>query len=228
MSTQFTSADCLARVRRYLPNPTNTDFPADADVYAMLTEAENEVKRDLLGPCPWMVLQPPTLMSTTDGGLTWTFGTDSDGNAIVPFGASAIYRRKEDVPDFPMERSVDYLDETVRIRMPSNRADPISFPDGAPYFYGNIPTILINASAQPTLQPLDARILMIWKASANALIALGADEGDYERRYDQLILKFVSSFQLAAQNAGAMLASRSTLPTRMRRLFTPYSSGRGW
>ena len=226
--TQFTTADLITRIRRVLPQPGNLDFPSTNDLYAFLMEAENETKRDLLGPCPWLVLQAPTLMTTADSGLTWTFGSDADGNAIAPFGEYALYRRLTDIPDFPLERGVDYQDELIRIRMPAGRADPISYPDGAPYFYGNIPTLFIDATHDPTLPPIDARILLVWKAAANALIALGADEGDAEKRYSQLLLKYVWSFQLASQNAGALLASRGTLPTRYRRLFSSYSTGRGW
>lgn len=227
MTTQFTTADCVARVRRVLPNPGNNDFPLTADIYAFLSEAENEAKRDVLQACPWLTLQAPTLMVTADAGLTWQYGLDADGNAIAPLGGCAIYRRKEDVPDFPLERGVEYLDENIQIRMPSNRADPITYPDGAPYYYGNVPTILIDGTHNPTLMPLDARILIIWKATENALLALGADATSAASKYQQILNKVIASEQLASQNSGALMAGRSTLPTRYRRLFSPLIAGRG-
>ena len=228
MTTQFTTSDCVARIRRYLPNPQNLDFPANTDIFAFLQEAENETKRRLLQACPWLVLQAPTLMVTADGGLTWQYGLDADGNAIAPLGGCAIYRRKEDVPDFPLERGVDYLDENIQLRMPSNRPDPISFPDGAPYYYGNVPTVFIDATHNPTLMPIDARILIVWKATENALIALGADESKAMTKFEENMAGMIASEQLASQNSGALMAGRSTLPTRYRRLFSPYTTSRGW
>lgn len=226
--TTYDTNDCIARIRRYLPQPGNLDFPTNDDLYAMMYEAENEVKRDILQCCPWLMLQAPVLMTTSDSGLTWTFGTDANTNAITPYGAYAIYRRKEDVPDFPMERGVEYIDENVRIRMPANRPDAISYPDGAPYYYGAVPTVAIDGSTAPSLVPADARILTVWKTVANVLIALGSDESDAEKRYQELLNKTIASEQLASQNSGALLASRSATPPRYRRLLSPMSWGRGW
>ena len=226
--TQWISTDLLTRVRRKLPNPQNTDFPSNTDVYAEMQEATLEFARDVLQPCPFLTMQAPTLMTSADSGLTWQYGTDADGNPISPLGACAIYRRKEDVPDFPMERGVDYLDETIQIRMPANRADPISYPDGAPYFYGNVPQVYVDSSHNPAAQPVDVRMAIVWRTVANLLIDLNADETKAERRYAELLQKIVWSEQLASQNAGALLSSRSTLPSRFRRMLSPYYWGRGW
>lgn len=226
--TQWISTDLLARVRRYLPNPGNLDFPKDTDLYAMMQEATQEFARDVLQCCPWLGMQAPALMTTADVGLTWQYGNDADGNAIAPLGACAIYRRKEDVPDFPMERGVDYIDETIQIRMPVNRADPISFPDGAPYYYGNVPAVYVDATHNPSVNPVDTRIAIVWRTTANALLALGADESKAEQRYAGIVQKVIASEQLASQNSGALLSSRSTLPSRYRRMLSPYYWGRGW
>ena len=223
--TQWTSTDLLARVRRYLPNPQNTDFPSNTDIYAMMQEATQEFARDILSPCPYLGMQAPALMTTADSGLTWQYGLDADGNPIAPLGAVSIYRRKEDVPDFPMELGVDYLDETIQIRMPANRADPISYPDGAPYYYGNVPQVYVDATHNPNINPVDIRIAIVWKTTQNALLALGADETKAANKYAEHVQKIVWSEQLAYQSRGALIATRSAMPARYRRMLSPYSWG---
>jgi hypothetical protein len=225
MPTQFTTADLVSRVRRYLPNPQNTDFPSTTDVYAVMQEATQEFARDLLQPCPWLGMQAPALMTTSDGGLTWQYGTDADGNPISPLGATSIYRRREDVQDFPLACGTDYYDEGTQIRMPANRADPISYPDGAPYFYGNTPQVYVDGTHNPNVNPVDIRIAIVWKTTENLLIALGADETKAAGKYAQLLYKIVCSEQLAQQSRGDLLASRSTAPRRFQRMLSPYSWG---
>lgn len=224
--TLWTTADCLTRVRRYLRQPTTSDFPVDADIYAALAEAENEVKRRILPVCPWLILQAPTAMSSSDSGLTWTFGNDSDGNAISPLGAYAIYRQRSDIPDFPLQRGVDYQDEGIRIRMPNNRASSIQWPDAStPWFYGNLPTVTIGSSNEPTLVPVDRRELLVWGACARVGIMLDRDVSEFERKYAEGIQDWITSAQTASANPGALLAQRAVVPPRFKVWQSPYQPG---
>jgi hypothetical protein len=225
--TLWTSTDLLARFRRYFHTASTPDFPGDTDVYAFLSEGENDAKRRVLMCCPWLMLQAPTLMTTSDGGLTFTFGNDSDGNPIQPFGAYALYRQTTDVPDFSLSKGIDYIDEGNRIRMPNANAAAVQWPGGAPYYYGNVPTVQINGggSAEPTLYPPDRRIATVWYACMMAAVATGQDIDRYEAMYETVIADWIAGAQLATQNAGALLSSRSTMPPRFRVWNSPYSYG---
>ena len=60
-------------------------------------------------------------MTTTDGGHTFTYGLDSDGNPIFPMGKTRIFTTLTAVPNCPWNPGYDYLDEGNRIEIPNNR-----------------------------------------------------------------------------------------------------------
>lgn len=224
----WTSAALLARVRRYLRQPSTSDFPGDTDIYAALSETDNQVRRRVLMACPWLMLSAPTLMTTADSGLTFTFGLDSDGSPIQPMGGYALFRQTTDVPDFPLEKGVDYLDEGNRIRMPAGRASQINWPGGAPYFYGNLPSVQISSLVEPTLEPVDRRVLLVWGACASVGLMLpNLDITPFEERLETGIQEWVASAQLATANPGALAAQRAVMPNRYRLWRSPYAMGPG-
>lgn len=55
----YDAADCLARLRREIGQPSTSDFPTDTDCYAWLGEAQIEVFAQLAVYAPQAVRQPP-------------------------------------------------------------------------------------------------------------------------------------------------------------------------
>ncbi len=167
-------------------------------------------------------------MTTADSGLTFTFGSDANGNLIEPFGDLQLFRQLQDVPDFPLEMGVDYLWEGPRIRMPNNLATGAQFfPNGAPYFYGIVPTVAINGTTAPTLVPADKRTLLCGYACARYARAGGAfDPRPYEEtgldgdQWPRGLSSWIMQLQLQVANAGVLAATRSTpaLSARLRRI----------
>ena len=169
---QFDAADCLARVRRLVREPSNAQWPGDADFYAWLTEAENECKTRIASFAPKALVGAPTLMQTADGGKTFTFGLDGDGVPIFPLGGIEVYATLESIPDYPLQEYDEYLIEGDRIRMPGNTTR--AFPDGAPYARYVTPTWKIDgAPTNPTLEPVAARELVVLGAGRRYAVAQG-------------------------------------------------------
>ena len=223
----FDYNDMLARAQRDTRTSGSADFPAATDWQAWFTDGENFIKGIVAYYCPRAEISAPTLMTTSDGGITFTFGSDSAGNAIEPFGNVTLYRRTGDIPDFPMELGVDYLDEGTKIRMPTNVAMAASFPDGAPYFQGIVPTVAIDGSTAPTLIPADKRVITVAYACARYAKAGGAfDPSPYEEQglngeqWPRGLSSWILQLQHKYARAGVLASTRSTpvLSPRLRRI----------
>lgn len=157
MST-YDNADLLLRFNALAARPSSDEY-TDADKYALLATGQMKVIQEIAVRYPDCLYQAPTAMSTSDGGATYTFGTDSNGYAVMPYGHVGIYSSLSNVPDNPWVAGVDYLDEGTLIRLPNNRTY-----SGTLYWRG-IPTPSdISASIQPAIRPAPARVLIVYKA----------------------------------------------------------------
>jgi hypothetical protein len=111
------------------------------------------------GIVPRVLYGPPIPLVTTDGGYTWSFGTDGDGYALFPSGKAQIYSALDAIPSYPLVPGVDYLDQGTSIRMPNNTAW-----NGQLYWYGITPPPELNATNNSVIQPPTARILIVIEA----------------------------------------------------------------
>lgn len=152
------SADLLLRFNRLSGRPS-ADAVTPATKYAYLADAQTSVLTKIAGIVPRVLYGAPTAMTSADGGIVWTFGTDGDGYALFPVGKVRIYRDLASVPSGPLTAGIDYLDEGTQIRMPNNA--PWS---GTLYFQGMAAPQLMSQTVQPVLQPPPARILIVIEA----------------------------------------------------------------
>lgn len=209
-STQFDTADLVARFRRLTRESTSAEFPQAADIYAFLTEGENRVKADIAARFPALLLCNPTALATTDS-ISYTFGTDADGNNVVPLGHVIVYAQPSDVPHYPLMTGAEFVWQGDRIRMPDNA--PRTFPTGGPVAQWVAPTLLIDASNAPTLKPVQARTLVVYDAAvryANA-IKSDADATRYENLYNREWEIWLPAFQTQAQYLPACTYPRSAM-----------------
>lgn len=152
------SADLLSQFKEMARWPATSEI-TDAQFYARLARAQQTVLGEVAARYPQCLYQAPTTLTSSDGGYTYTFGTDANGHAVAPLGMVGIYADLSDVPDNPLEPGADYLDEGTRIRIPNDMTDP-----GPLYWYG-IPTPAdIAAGTEPSLRPAPARILIVIRA----------------------------------------------------------------
>lgn len=161
------SAYLLAFLKRLTGRPASDSIP-DATQYQRLTEAYNEVVADIAAICP-NVLYPtvgyasiPT-MTTTDGGQTFTFGTDSNGYAIAPIGKTTIYANLNDIPTTPWREGEQYIAlGGTAIQIPNNGTY-----FGTLYWRGIAQPSDVDATHQPLLFPEASRELIAIRAAYN-------------------------------------------------------------
>lgn len=200
--TGWTSADLLSRfnVLAGRPNTTpTTDAIPDTTKYQYLADAEQFVFDRIASIAPKTLYSAPQSLTTADGGMTFTYGTDGNGYPLFPIGRTRIYPNLSAIPGGAWIPNIDYLDEGVQIRMPNQ----VPY-GGSLYWYGVTPIGQMSDTVQPILNPPAARMLIAIDAvknfaeSANVRNANLADrmETRFEREFAiqmTLLRKHVSS-----------------------------------
>lgn len=185
----YDSADLLARFKLYAKFETAGTPPlSDAESYLLLGEAQQETVIEMAPHVPWAMLSAPTLLTSADGGVTYGFGTDADGNTITPL-AVEIYAQLAGRELYAASYGAlggDFVIERQRVRMPGSRA--FTFTAG-PYARWVTVPLTLTASVAPTLQPIEARPLIVF-AACRKFARLGGllDESPYTLEYDDLWL----------------------------------------
>ena len=160
--TTYSSASLLTMFNQYAGRPT-ADAITDAEKYARLARAQNVVLEDLAARIPQAqyshaaYASTPTL--TTTDNQVFTFGTDSNGDALFPIGKTGIYPSLSSIPDSAWVEGQDYLWEGSQIRIPNNGVYT-----GTLYWRGIAPAITLNATDQPIINPPPARVLIVFEA----------------------------------------------------------------
>lgn len=154
----WTSASLLTRFNQWAARPT-TDAITSAEKYQRLADAQDAVLTEIATVAAKVLYAAPFALTTSDGGYTFTFGSDGSSNANFMIGMTSIYPNLNAVPDYPWVPGVDYLDEGTRIRMPNNV--PWS---GSLYAYGLTMPAAISASQEPFIQPPQSRVLIVIRA----------------------------------------------------------------
>jgi len=176
------TADLVARVRRYANRPPQDELLTDDLIYALLTEAQTEELADLAALAPTSQMGAPVLLTSADGGVTYTFGTDVDGNNVFPL-ACEVYAELNgrELRACSWDYGGDFVVEGDRIRMPGNTAQTFS---AGPYARFVRADAQIDASTQPVLKPPPARITLVWKALIK-FAAIGGlrDPAPFEENY---------------------------------------------
>jgi hypothetical protein len=145
---------CLNLFNRKAGRPVADAITTDSK-YQRLAESQDAVIAELAAVNPESLVGAPQSLVTTDQQV-FTFGTDGDGNPIVPFGKTGIYQSLSSIPQFPWREGIDYLDEGTQIRIPNNRTY-----SGTLYWRGVVQAPPISATTQPVLYPLASRELIV-------------------------------------------------------------------
>ena len=155
------SADLLARFNSLgvRPIPPANDVMPDATKYQFLSDAQQYTLDRIASISPKTLYGDPQLMISSDGGLTYGFGTDSVGTPLFPIGKATIYSSLSSIPGGAWRPGIDYLDEGAVIRLPNNT--PFA---GPLYWYGVTPVETLSASVEPIMQPPASRTLIVTRA----------------------------------------------------------------
>lgn len=159
----WSRSDLRTRIRTLAARPAADQALTDARLDEFLTEAQASWYRAIAGIVPRALYGPPVKLTTDDGGVSYGFGLDDDGDRITPMGAIELLAS----PTGPVLRPGGatgrdgYLADGAVLRWPEQRAR--LFPDG-PWARFVTPPGVIDASHEPTLVPKDARILLVYRA----------------------------------------------------------------
>jgi hypothetical protein len=152
----YDSADLLARLKAKLKRPATDEDLLDPAAYILLQEGQTYWVEQIATHFRSQMLTRE-LMTTADGGLTYTLSADPLGNVEIMSGLSGS----------PLSPSADWGDgdfvaEGRTIRFPFGRVR--TFAAGPYAFYVKAPGLL-DAATQPTLQPARARLLIVAHAA---------------------------------------------------------------
>ena len=145
----------------------------------------------------------PTLLTTANSGLTYTFGTDTDSANINPIGHIELRESPTGAmipPGSEWDNSTQsFLFQANLIRWPGQRSR--TFSDG-PYARFVTPPNVLSATAAPTLRPLYARELLVYDAAERAAVRVGADPTSYGAMFDSRWPEILATMQTQYSGSG--------------------------
>lgn len=153
------SADLLARARDESQEPSGGTATTDAQWYRLLTASQHRVYRLFAQHIPHVLMGAPTALTTSDGGVTYTFPS-----SIYPLGYCVIREGTDGRILFSgpsWSWFADFVWEGDNLRTPNGQSRTYS--DGL-YAQYITPPGTIDASTQPTLTPDWTRILIVYDA----------------------------------------------------------------
>lgn len=205
------TADLVARVKRYINRPTNDELVTDALIYALLTEAQSEELADLASLAPTSQMGAPVALTSSDGGVTYTFGTDAAGHAIFPL-ACEVYAEVNgrEMRACSWNSWGDFVIEGDKIRMPGNT--PQTFTAG-PYARFVRADGVIDGSTEPILKPANYRIVLVWSALIK-FAAIGGlrDPSPWEENYRASKLKLLTAVRTQFADSAGVATEGLTTP----------------
>lgn len=206
------TADLVARVRRYANRPPQDELLTDDLIYALLTEAQTEELADLAALAPTSQMGAPVLLTSADGNVTYTFGTDAEGNNIFPL-ATEVYAEVNgrELRACSWNSWGDFVVEGDRIRMPGNT--PQTFSAG-PYARFVRADAAIDADTEPTLKPPAARIILVWKTLIK-FAAIGGirDPAPFEENYAASKRQWVTAIRTQFADSAGVATEGLTTPS---------------
>lgn len=153
-----TTAELLAGFDFYAMRPDTDESITDVQKYVLLSQGQEKVYELLAAHVPEVLYGAPTLLTTADGGYTYTFPT-----AVFPYGAVEIRASRNGQLLIPGTEfsTADYTWEGDSIRIPNGKTR--TFADGPYGRWISSPTD-IAAAQEPTLSPATARPLILFYA----------------------------------------------------------------
>jgi len=201
------SADLLDKFQMYLGRGNAGTMQADelwttTRCYSWLADAQENVYADLAPICPDAFKGAPVQLTTADSGVTYTFASSA-----YPFGHVEVYAQESGGRTLYASsynvRGGDFVIEGATIRAPGNVAR--TYASGPWARYVAMPA-RISASQEPSIQPEQARELILFKALANAAdVSNGTmDNLPWLQRYADARMRWITVWQTQYKDAGTV------------------------
>jgi hypothetical protein len=201
----WASADLYDRFLLYLGRGNGGVMDADelwtaARVYRQLADAQEVVFNELAPVAPAAFMGPPTLLTSSDGGVTYTFGA-----GVYPFGHVEVYAQESGGRELLASTygalGADFVIDKAGIRAPGNRTRTYS---AGPYARFTQFPARLAAAQEPQLDPPPARELILYRALADAgnVSAGQMDPSPWEQRYAEAKARWTRLWQTQYRSAG--------------------------
>lgn len=161
----YDSAALLAAFKRDTNWPRNGEGPlTDDEIYEYLSEAQEEIIGEVAMYAPDAMIGPPVALVTADSGVTYTFGTDTDGDLLYPLAAEvfASANGRQLYASTWSNPGGDFVLEGNTIRTTNGRARTYT---SGPIARFVTPPAPISDSTEPSLLPKFARKLIVLRAA---------------------------------------------------------------
>lgn len=195
----WSTADLLGRLKRLIGRGNggamlvNDELWPDDKFYELLADAEEAETEELIPYCPYAFKVAPVKLTTSDGGVTYDFPS-------YPYGGVEIYAQLADGRElFPSAGGFngcgDFLLEGQKIRAPGNQVR--AYADGPWAVYSGLPVGRISATVEPSMQPPQARELLLYRAAMMSCDVWAAqqDDAQFEKRHSQARTRWVTLWQ---------------------------------
>ncbi len=161
----YDTDDLVATFYRYADRPDDDEDLTESDVWGYLTDAQVQVVAEVAALFPRLLMSAPTLMTSADGGYTYTLGNDTDGDVIYPFGHAEVFAQLTNGQELYGSTygayNGDFVFEGGKVRVPAGNTR--SFASGPYIRYVALP-LQINGTTEPILQPKQIRQLIVFRA----------------------------------------------------------------
>lgn len=166
MPGRYDSEWLLRQVTRELRRPASDALMTPEVVYEALSQAQEHWIGIISVHVPATNYGPPTQLTSSDGGYTYYFGLDDDGDPITPLGEVEIRapgpKGRVLKPSVQWGSHPSFVIEGNGIRFTNGRAwNPTN---GLWARFVTPPTSGIDADTEPVLQPKFARKLLVPRA----------------------------------------------------------------
>ena len=213
MSTGYESSDMLRWFDRWAGRNASSDTISPAVKFDYLADAQDYVIQRIAAVSAKTLFAAPYQLTTADGGLTFTYGTDANGYALFPMGQTGIYPTTSSIPGGAWTPGVDYLDEGTTIRMPN--AVPYT---GTLFAYGLQMAPRMSQDVQPVLMPPSIRMLIPRRA-----VAMFAESGNI--RNEALANRMSVEFEKEFGDTMTLLRKHVKTSGTMGRMLMPWGVG---
>lgn len=193
---------CLFRSRRPDTDEEMTDSSGGSYWYDLLTEAQSYWYDLFAATVPEVLYGPPVLMQTADAGYTYYFGSPTADPKVYPIGHLEIRESRSGrvlIPGSDWQER-DFVMEGDHIRIPNGKQKTFT---AGPYARFVTRPGAISATIQPTLQPPDARMLLVnralilWAGQAGGMRDPSSFEKEEANNWSRILNSLRTQFHLA-------------------------------